>query len=90
MDVNNIDAFQGQEREVIILNTVRSNSVDRIGFLDDDRRVNVSLTRAKRALFILGSASSFTVVARTADGAHYCRICQLSRRYSMCGCRATS
>ncbi len=58
VDVDNIDAFQGQEREVLILNTVRCNSVDRIGFLDDYRRVNVSLTRAKRALFILGSAST--------------------------------
>ncbi len=50
VDVNNTDAFQGQERAVIILTTVRSNTTGRIGFLGDYRRVNVSLTRARRSL----------------------------------------
>lgn len=45
-----VDSFQGSEKEVIIVSTVRSTSSS---FLEDPRRVNVALTRAKRHLIIL-------------------------------------
>ena len=58
VEVDTVDAFQGQEREVIVLSTVRNNGGRSIGFLDDYRRVNVSITRARRALLILGNAKT--------------------------------
>lgn len=56
--VHTIDGVQGQEKDVIILSTVRTNG---IGFLSDYQRMNVALTRAKRALYILGNFTSLQV-----------------------------
>lgn len=50
--VSTVDAFQGAEKDVIIVLTVRTAA---IGFIDEPRRVNVAITRARRHLFILGS-----------------------------------
>jgi len=52
--VDTVDAFQGQEKEVIIMSCVRTSKRSRCPFLNDARRVNVSLTRAKRGLIVLG------------------------------------
>ncbi|XP_063901688.1 5'-3' DNA helicase ZGRF1-like [Zophobas morio] len=51
--ISTVDAFQGGEREVILLSTVRISSD--YTFLENERRVNVALTRAKRHLLIFGS-----------------------------------
>ena len=53
--IMSVDSAQGQEYPIIILNTVRSNQQGAIGFLDSAQRLNVSLTRAKNACFIVGN-----------------------------------
>lgn len=53
LDVKTIDGFQGEERDVIYISLVRSNSSSEIGFLADIRRMNVALTRAKKKLVVV-------------------------------------
>lgn len=58
--VNTVDGFQGQERDVILISLVRANEDGQIGFLNDLRRMNVAITRARMKLMILGDASTLT------------------------------
>ncbi|EFO18850.2 hypothetical protein LOAG_09644, partial [Loa loa] len=53
--VNSVDAFQGQECEVVVMSLVRNNSDGRIGFLKDERRFNVAVTRARRQFVLVGN-----------------------------------
>ncbi|HRD38586.1 MAG TPA: AAA domain-containing protein, partial [Bacteroidia bacterium] len=48
ISVKTIDGFQGEERDVIYISLVRSNTESEIGFLSDIRRMNVALTRARK------------------------------------------
>ena len=56
--VNTVDGFQGQERDVIVMSLVRDNARGDIGFLNDLRRMNVAITRARKKLIILGNADT--------------------------------
>lgn len=56
MEIASIDAFQGREKDVVIISAVRSNNQRKMGFLDDFRRLNVSITRARCGLVIIGNA----------------------------------
>ena len=58
--INTVDGFQGQERDVILISLVRANEDGQIGFLNDLRRMNVAITRARMKLIIMGDASTLT------------------------------
>jgi ATP-dependent RNA/DNA helicase IGHMBP2 len=56
--INTVDAFQGQERDVIAISFVRSNDKSEVGFLGDIRRTNVAMTRARKKLIMIGDSAT--------------------------------
>ncbi|MFC4210713.1 AAA domain-containing protein [Pedobacter lithocola] len=60
ISVNTIDSFQGQERDVVYISLTRSNTEGVIGFLQDVRRMNVAMTRAKKKLIVIGDGSTLS------------------------------
>lgn len=52
--VGTVDSFQGQETDLVLFSSVRSNLMRELGFLRDARRLNVAITRARRGLIIVG------------------------------------
>jgi ATP-dependent RNA/DNA helicase IGHMBP2 len=58
IQIKTIDGFQGEERDVIYISLVRSNSKQEIGFLSDLRRMNVAITRAKKKLVVIGDSAT--------------------------------
>jgi regulator of nonsense transcripts 1 len=55
--VGTVDSFQGQETDLVLISTVRSNPLQELGFLRDPRRLCVAITRARRGLIIVGDRS---------------------------------
>ncbi|MBS3812240.1 IGHMBP2 family helicase [Candidatus Bipolaricaulota bacterium] len=58
LEIKSVDGFQGREKEVILISFVRSNEGDRVGFLKDERRLNVAMTRARRKLIMIGDSGT--------------------------------
>jgi hypothetical protein len=63
IEVSSTDGFQGREKEAVVFSAVRSNDYSSVGFVSDWRRVNVSFTRARRGLIVIGNE----ITLRTGD-----------------------
>jgi senataxin len=62
--VSTVDSSQGSESDVIIISFVRTGKQASVGFLTDNRRLNVALTRARHQLIVVGNANT---LARVSD-----------------------
>lgn len=58
LEIDTVDGFQGREKEAVVMCTVRSNNKGEVGFLNDARRMNVALTRARRKLIVIGDSAT--------------------------------
>jgi len=58
VEVSTVDGCQGRERDVVIVSAVRTGVGRSIGFVADERRANVALTRARASLLVIGHASA--------------------------------
>ncbi|HNV87235.1 MAG TPA: AAA domain-containing protein, partial [Candidatus Omnitrophota bacterium] len=61
-EIDSVDAFQGREKEAVILSLVRSNLEGEMGFLTDIRRMNVAITRARRRLTVIGDSATLSAI----------------------------
>ncbi len=59
-EIDSIDAFQGREKEAVVVSLVRSNMTGKIGFLADTRRMNVAMTRARRKCIFIGDSATIS------------------------------
>ena len=59
VEIETIDGFQGREKDIILFSTVRSQN--KVGFLQDYRRMNVALTRARHLLVVFGKAETLNI-----------------------------
>ncbi|EEB08720.1 hypothetical protein SJAG_03886 [Schizosaccharomyces japonicus yFS275] len=73
VEVASVDAFQGREKDFIILSCVRSSEHQGIGFLSEPRRLNVALTRARYGVIVLGNPK---VLAKHALWYHFIVHCR--------------
>ena len=60
IEIDTVDSFQGRDKEIILYSFVRSNEDCKIGFLDELRRLNVTITRAKRLIIMVGDSYTLT------------------------------
>lgn len=59
--VTTVDNYQGEENKIILLSLVRNNGEGKVGFLKEENRVCVALSRAREGLYIMGNMSDLLV-----------------------------
>ncbi|GFS95954.1 NFX1-type zinc finger-containing protein 1 [Nephila pilipes] len=57
--VTTVDNYQGEENDIVLISFVRGNKYGRIGFLSENNRVNVALSRARKGMFCFGNFSLY-------------------------------
>jgi helicase MOV-10 len=72
LEIGSSEEFQGREKPIIILSTVRTNK-STVGFLSNFRRMNVALTRAKALLIIVGDITNLSIDENWRHFIEYCR-----------------
>jgi hypothetical protein len=60
VEVETVDAFEGREKDAIVISLVRSNPGRRLGFLELEQRLNVAISRARRLLVIVGDSATLS------------------------------
>ena len=63
LEVDTVDGFQGREKEAVVISMVRSNERGEVGFLADQRRMNVAVTRARRHVALFGDSATLSMNA---------------------------
>ena len=58
VDCKTVDGYQGGERDAVVLSLTRSNPHRVVGFLADERRLNVAVTRARRHVCVVGDSDT--------------------------------
>ena len=85
VSVGSVEFFQGQEKDVIIISTVRSFPEDEefvkhnIGFLRCQKRLNVAITRAKSLLIVIGNDIKLSDSPIWSKFIRYCGSCGIDR-----------
>jgi len=71
VEIATVNAFQGREKDAIAISLVRSNDEGETGFALDPRRLVVALSRARRAIVVVGDSATF---GRTPAGASFLQV----------------
>lgn len=71
LEVGTVDGFQGREKEVIVVDLVRSNAYGQVGFVADRRRLNVAFTRARRCMIVIADSAT---LGRHSDFAAFLKV----------------
>ncbi|MBV9173706.1 MAG: AAA family ATPase, partial [Chloroflexi bacterium] len=58
LEIDTVDAFEGREKDIIVLSLVRANRRRDIGFLRLEQRLNVAVSRSRRLIIIVGDTST--------------------------------
>ena len=90
IDVASVDAYQGRERDLVLYSCVRAGKDKGLGFVKDLRRLNVALTRARHALFVVGNEQALRQSTTWASLIDDARARGLGRDVSLAECVAAS